>query len=742
MKVDVTKVEKGELLMLENPNYQALINSYAHLEGVKMEDKDPKPYLPIHLIFGASEYAAIKTTERPRVGRPCEPVAEKTKFGWTIMLPGRDIDHTNMLLTQTSHVDYEELCRLDMMGLQDVPEHDQRAVYAEFREQLVRHPEGWYETGLPWKGGHPPLPNNKAGSLSRLAQLQPKLQHMGVEEKYAETIEQQKSEGIVETASEPPQGKEFYIPHMPVVRMAAESSKLHIVYDASARANQNAPSLNDCLYPGSPLQNHIWNILVRMRFHPVALTGDLKQAFLQVRIKGEERDALRFHWKSHQEAEVETLRFTRALFGLTSSPFLLGGVIESHLDSWEARNPELIAELRRSLYVDDLVSGKPTVKEAQDMKHGAIEVFEDAKFTLHKWHSNVSALEGSETRAENEETFAKQKLGTPRGGESSLLGLPWDKLEDQISVIFPKNNAVRTKRGLLRNLATIYDPLSLVSPLTLKGKFIFRDVCISKVAWDAQLPEQIAKEWLRWEKILPQEVAVPRSLTGHQEQIEEIELHVFGDASAKGVAAAVYSIVRQQSGVNIGLVAAKARLAKQGLTIPHLELVAAHMATNLIINVKQALEGMPLTQLHGWLDSMVVLHWLKGGGQYKQFVANRVSKIQSYPEVSWHHVPNEENPADLGSRGGQVTDCKPCWSGPVWLPSKDAWPPDIVTRASPETQVEAKVTKELFARAEATNDLLDEILAKFTLTKAIRVSAWVTRFARNIRLPKQEFQDH
>ena len=155
-------------------------------------------------------------------------------------------------------------------------------------------------------------------------------------EKYAETTEQQKSEGIVETASEPPQGKEFYIPRKPVVRMAAESTKLRIVYDASARANQNAASLNDCLYPGPPLQNHIWNVLVHMRFHPVALTGDLKQAFLQARIKKEERDALRFHWKSHQEAEVQTLRFTRALFGLISSPFLLGGVIKSHLDSWEA----------------------------------------------------------------------------------------------------------------------------------------------------------------------------------------------------------------------------------------------------------------------------------------------------------------------------------------------------------------------------------------------------------------------
>ena len=74
----------------------------------------------------------------------------------------------------------------------------------------------------------------------------------------------------------------------------------------------------------------------------------------------------------------------------------------------------------------------------------------------------------------------------------------------------------------------------------------------------------------------------------------------------------------------------------------------------------------------------------------------------------------------------------------MWLSNKDAWPPDIVIKASPETQAEAKATKELFARAEVTNDPLDEILAKFTLTKAIRVSTWVSRFTRNIRLPKEK----
>lgn len=85
-----------------------------------------------------------------------------------------------------------------------------------------------------------------------------------------------------------------------------------------------------------------------MQFHLVLLTGDLQQVFLQVRIKKEESDALRFHWQTSQRSEVEVLRFTRVLFGLVPSPFLLAGVIESYLEAWERRMPELVAELRKT----------------------------------------------------------------------------------------------------------------------------------------------------------------------------------------------------------------------------------------------------------------------------------------------------------------------------------------------------------------------------------------------------------
>ena len=142
----------------------------------------------------------MSTTEPQRVGREWNPVASYTKLGWTITSPGKEIDTTSMFLTQTSRVDYEDLCKLDVLGFADSPSGDQSVVYDEFKEQLRRSEEGWYDTGLPWKGNHAPLPNNKDGSLGRLASPVRKLEKNGSIEDYNAMIQEQLIEGIVERA--------------------------------------------------------------------------------------------------------------------------------------------------------------------------------------------------------------------------------------------------------------------------------------------------------------------------------------------------------------------------------------------------------------------------------------------------------------------------------------------------------------------------------------------------------------
>jgi len=123
-----------------------------------------------------------------------------------------------------------------------------------------------------------------------------------------------------------------------------------------------------------------------------------------------------------------------------------------------------------------------------------------------------------------------------------------------------------------------------------------------------------------------------------------------------------------------------------------------------------------------------------------QFVANRVRKIQTHPNVLWYHVPSTDNPADLGSRGDSVSGAQLRWNGPSWLADPSQWPPNIVTEPSPESTAERKVQQEPFAvGVEGSNDF-DILLERFGLRKAMRIGAWISRFLHNSRHPSNKVQ--
>ena len=237
---------------------------------------------------------------------------------WVIMSPGMDFDRSMMFLTQMLQSDFESLFRLDVLGLADCMENDQNIVYDDFKERLVRDPSGFYKVNLPWKTNHSKLPTNKAGSRPCLTTLVIKLTHEGSHERYDDIIREQLDQGIIEPAPIEAKGKEFYLPHKGIIKQSAQTTKLQSVYDLSAKESSDKPSLNECLYPGPQLQNQLWNILVHARFHPILLTSDIEKAFfLQVPIKEEERDSLRFFWQSPGCGTDSVYRFTRALFGMT-----------------------------------------------------------------------------------------------------------------------------------------------------------------------------------------------------------------------------------------------------------------------------------------------------------------------------------------------------------------------------------------------------------------------------------------
>ena len=741
MTTEITKLDKPVVTKVPNPDFVGVLRKYAHLKGVNIADMSQKEQLPIHLILGAGDYNAAKLEEPQRVGKPGEPTAEKTRFGWTLMAPGKGEDSGKLYFAQTTaQEDLKSLYSLDVLGLTDTKEGDQQDVYAEFKEQLMRKPEGYYETRLPWKQNHPDLPTNEQVSLQRLNANLTKLDRRDLLQQYDDVMKQQLADGILEPAPEEPTGDVVhYIPHKAVIREQAESTKLRIVYDASARASTESPSLNDCLEVGPPLQPLLFDVILRNRMKPIALTGDLKQAFLQIRIAEQDRDAMRLHWLSDLETrKIAQYRFTRAIFGGGPSPFLLGATIAEHLKQYEEKQFEVVQEIRDSLYVDDIISGGDEISNLHDMKSQMINIFKDGGFQLHKWHSNAAELE--DCMSSNEaQTYADESLGA-RNTETSILGLKWNKKQDLISVNFlpAKETAETTKRGILRGMARIYDPLGIAAPVLLKAKTLYRQACEDNLPWDKQLPESLAKQWIKWQRQLPESISVPRCVS--MKAVKDIKLHGFGDASKDGCCVTIYVVASDGVETTQGLLTSKVRVAKKNLTIPRLELISGHMVANMLDNTRNILKRYPVTSCHGWLDSTVALYWIQDLNQYKQFVANRVRKIREKKDISWRHVPTDENPSDQGSRGTIADKLEDLWfKGPEWLKNPSEWPENIVLKPSKESREEAKLIKEVLMKTmeKPKEDALWTLMEKFSYWKAIRVTAWANRFLLNCKQAKR-----
>ena len=138
-------------------------------------------------------------------------------------------------------------------------------------------------------------------------------------------------------------GETHYIPHHAVIRQDKQTTKLCVVYNASAK--EDGPSLNNCLYTGPKFGQNIMDIILRFRVHNMALAADIEKTFLMVSVDERDRDVLRFVWVDDvikDDPEVIAFRFTRVMFGVSSSPFLLNATIRHHLKSHSSEFPEAV----------------------------------------------------------------------------------------------------------------------------------------------------------------------------------------------------------------------------------------------------------------------------------------------------------------------------------------------------------------------------------------------------------------
>jgi len=75
----------------------------------------------------------------------------------------------------------------------------------------------------------------------------------------------------------------------------------------------------------------------------------------------------------------------------------------------------------------------------------------------------------------------------------------------------------------------------------------------------------------------------------------------------------------------------------------------------------------------------------------------------------------EDNPADLGSRGGNAVDSHLWKHGPTGLCDPSSWPPNIFLEHADGTMAEAKVNREIFSVAMPIHDAFDHMLSNYAL---------------------------
>lgn len=266
---------------------------------------------------------------------------------------------------------------------------DESAHWLSEVDRLIEFRDKRYYVGLPWLW-RAPLDSNFAGAVHRLRRLVARLRRSGWYETYQTEIRALVDGGFAEAIPFSSSDVAFYMPHREVIRDNSATTKVRVVFDASAhRAGHD--SLNNRLSKGVDLNPAILNLLVRFRFGKVAACADLMKAFLHIKIREADRDWLRFLWIDEDDRLV-AYRMTSVPFGATCSPFLLAAVIRHHLWKHRATHPHTQQLLDR-IYVDDLLITADSTEELERIKSESCDLFQKCSMTFRKWRCGDAKLD-------------------------------------------------------------------------------------------------------------------------------------------------------------------------------------------------------------------------------------------------------------------------------------------------------------------------------------------------------------
>ncbi|GFX04144.1 integrase catalytic domain-containing protein [Trichonephila clavipes] len=496
------------------------------------------------------------------------------------------------------------------------------------------------------------------------------------------------------------------------------------------------------------------------RLNRVAISSDIRQAFLQICLAVKHKDFVRFLWTDSnprigEKLILQVYRFNRVIFGVNSSPFLLAATIKYHIEKYNEIHPITVQHLDSFMYVDDWITGQDTREEALFMSRHAKNIMKEAGMEMRKWISNDTVLM-AQWAAEGFDTHpmdASIRLGT---NKTKVLGMAWQTLDDCLTLDtkglleFVSINE-NTKRFMLQTIGKIFDPLGLLSPFTIRIKCVIQELWIKKITWDEILPPKLKEKWLIWCKELPllDNLRIPRLVldSTNDEVSDLIEIHIFCDASKLAYGATAYVKVRKQNEVLVNLITSKTRVAPlKAVTLPRLELLGALVAARLSSRVQEIVRKKKECKVFHWTDSKIVLFWIKGSSKrWKQFVANRVQEISELTDPdSWFHCSGQDNPSDFLSRGLSVDTLisnNKWWTGPAFLRTDEL--PKTVSECPELNEVDylpelkSKDSKEHTVLTLNFNQtFFDHLLSRSNkFLTIVRVLSFLYRFLFNIRNP-------
>ena len=613
IKMEAYAVES--IAQVKNEHVELRKRDYAHLRNLWFSDVcRANDVFDVDVLIG-SDYLWLFQNGNTVRGRPNEPVAVERSLGWVlsgqVKAPSEGI---NWLHSQVSCVnlvghdpgtqvtdDIHRLWDYDSVGIRENNE-----VHEALKDGIVFTGER-YQVKLPWKEAHEPLPSNYNVSVKRLkGQLTKLRQQPDILQEYDHIIKEQLQSGIIEPVVELERSEKIhYLPHHAVVRKEAKTTKVRVVYDASCKESKNSLSLNDCLHVGPPLTPLLFDILLRFREKRVALTADIEKAFLNVEIAKDDRDTLRFLWVNDVTSSTlkpVAFRFCRVVFGVNCSPFLLNATLRYHFDKYAESDEKLIRKLKNSFYVDDLVAGGQTDETTIELYQKSKNLLSDGGFKLRKWLSNSPKVREAFHKGEgkhivsnsklelDENSFAKSTISS--NDETRLekvLGLPWnfetDTFHFEIGRISTKAFGKRpTRRNILSILAALYDPLGIISPISVMIKVLIQDLCKEGLDWDDDISGEMRNLWHAWLRDLhiAKQIVINRCIYGTIDKPAKCTLHGFSDASVKAYCAVIFFVCEINGAFHIELLTSKTRVAPiKAQTIPRLELMAALILARL-----------------------------------------------------------------------------------------------------------------------------------------------------------------